>query len=467
MASVGPPTVVASTPQSAQAPSIPANGRKKSAPRVGVLDQLSYSCRMATKRLAQSTPVGHIWDNMNWIRKVAEQILGRKDAQENGTCATVFPLFGARSEDMKTADLLASYQRAPPLHVDDILTTPAENQRLNEAFKHAVLRIIVAHGPPGFARFSKQVAQDVVRSEDQIPVHKTEVAPLPTMNINESSIVGNADVFEAMFTELGHDVNSQKFFDEVRIVAGDQLSISNARSLTASRIGHDRPSQAYANVVGLLGLFHGQIHKTFGVLQTHWGSQTRGANDPGSLSFHNTVLNRKPIVLSSLPPYRTCKDLIDVSLYSRVLLCLERVAGISSLERYASTVDYETLRTHAGKIVDEYASTRAVEELREAREERFEEWSESLDGEADGSDFKSSAWCTAGDMVFENAVLFMRDALVLRKFNDAIKSGDSGRLVLILKILALSYRGCGRTKYAYEMLHLIHNIKYVWPPALR
>ncbi|KAH9912367.1 uncharacterized protein B0H18DRAFT_1127286 [Fomitopsis serialis] len=74
--------------------------------------------------------------------------------------------------------------------------------------------------------------------------------------------------------------------------------------------------------------------------------------------------------------------------------------------------------------------------------------------------------CT-GDMVFENACLFLRDALVLREFSDAIKAGDSGRIILVLKVLALSYRGSGRTKYAQETLHVIHNLTHIWPKPLR
>ena len=39
--------------------------------------------------------------------------------------------------------------------------------------------------------------------------------------------------------------------------------------------------------------------------------------------------------------------------------------------------------------------------------------------------------------------------------------------MLVLKIWAFSFRGNGRTKYAHEMLHLIHNIKHVWPKETR
>ena len=66
-------------------------------------------------------------------------------------------------------------------------------------------------------------------------------------------------------------------------------------------------------------------------------------------------------------------------------------------------------------------------------------------------------------MVFENAILFMHDALISREFTDAIKCGDSGRVILVLKIWSLSFHGNGGTKYAYEMLHLIHNLSHVWP----
>jgi hypothetical protein len=60
----------------------------------------------------------------------------------------------------------------------------------------------------------------------------------------------------------------------------------------------------------------------------------------------------------------------------------------------------------------------------------------------------------------------MRDALILREFSDSIKSGDSGRILNILKDLVFLYRGAGRFKYAQESLLLLHNLLYIWPPNL-
>jgi hypothetical protein len=70
-------------------------------------------------------------------------------------------------------------------------------------------------------------------------------------------------------------------------------------------------------------------------------------------------------------------------------------------------------------------------------------------------------------MVFENAQLALRDMLVTREAADAIKCGDSGRVISVIKVWALGFQGNGRSKYAYEMLHLLHNLINVWCDEIR
>jgi hypothetical protein len=57
-------------------------------------------------------------------------------------------------------------------------------------------------------------------------------------------------------------------------------------------------------------------------------------------------------------------------------------------------------------------------------------------------------------------VVLIAQSLIAREFNDAIKVGNS-KILLVLKTcgsqLPRKRLGNGRTKYAYEMLHLIHN----------
>ncbi|KAI0723617.1 hypothetical protein C8Q76DRAFT_767461 [Earliella scabrosa] len=445
-----------------------ANSSIRSGRSAGLLKLLADACMREARERARNSVLAHVWDNVNFLFKVAEQVIGRKDSQQNGTCATVFELFNAAPDDMQTSELVDSFAHAPELKIEDILLTPEENTALTERLEHTVLRIIVNHGGEGFARFRKDILDTTPSTADKIPLHQTEPMPLPAMNIDESSTTGNADVLTEIFSALGQDMSTPEFTRTVKILCGDQLSISRIRSLLANRAGHDSFAHSFLWAVCMPGLFHYKMAATHGIIEHHWGSSM---TTPGSLWFNNTRLDRKPIVLSSLPPFRTCRDLIFVSLYACVLHCLSLVSECASPEDYAKNVSIEELRAHAKLIVARYANAQVAQKLRSQREAELRERESDIDGLDDDSETTPPAEDTAtthsGDMVFENAVLFLRDALVLREYNDAVKSGDSGRVLTVLKLWTSSFRGSGRTKYAHEMLHLIHNLTHVWPEPLR
>ncbi|KAI0733259.1 hypothetical protein C8Q72DRAFT_935280 [Fomitopsis betulina] len=195
---------------------------------------------------------------------------------------------------------------------------------------------------------------------------------------------------------------------------------------------------------------------THGFMEMFYGHNTSPRN-PGSLAFHNNLLDRKPIVLSSLPSFRECRDLAFVSLYARVLHCLELVSKVEDLSDYATHLDFNQLKTHVAEIVTRYADGKTVDRLRTARTTELREWETRGESSARASEASRDASSgsteasevphdlTQGDMVFDNAVLLLRDGLILRLLTDCIKCGDSGRVLLVLKVLALYYRGCGRT----------------------
>ncbi|EJF62114.1 hypothetical protein DICSQDRAFT_44032, partial [Dichomitus squalens LYAD-421 SS1] len=433
----------------------------------GLLRKLSTSCRASAATRAHTAPFGLVYDNINFMFKVAEQILGRKDSQENGTCATIFALQQASLSDMKASHLLERFNAAPPLSVQDIIHTPAETTLFRQSLEHTILRVIVSQSPL-FERFRDAVHSCLPATDNKIPVHKTDVYPLPAMHIDESSITGNAEVIDTIFTDLGFDVNALEFGELAKLTFGDQLSISRLRSINANRAGHDALHRSFSSLVFGPGFFHHQMTLVHGIMETHWGDPQAGSQSPASLHAINTSLDRKPIVMSSLPPYRVCRDLIFTTLTGSLLHCLELVSRCESLEDYAANVEFEELQNHVTEIYDTYVRPTVASTLRQARHEELECGQEGEHFDTPPTPLHSSqANITAGDMVFENMCLFMRDALVLREFNDAIKGGYSGRIIRTLKILALMYRGSGRTKYAYEMLHIIHNLTHLWPAPLR
>ena len=72
-------------------------------------------------------------------------------------------------------------------------------------------------------------------------------------------------------------------------------------------------------------------------------------------------------MLSSLPSFRECRDLAFVSLYSRVLHCLELVSETEDLSDYAAHVDFYQLKAHAGEIVTRFTDGKTVDRLGTAR----------------------------------------------------------------------------------------------------
>ena len=443
--------------------------------RLGTLEALSVSMRRAARNLAASNLYGLVYDNINMLWKVAEQIIGRtslfsessfviwmgpliwpSDSMENGTCATIVSLFRANLKDLNAIELERRFSVAPELTVGDIMLTKDEYTFHRKCLIHAILRVAVQFGGPQLQVFRKDLHTSEPKSDFRIDVHKSEIFPLPAMNINEASTIGNAEVVNAVMEELNVDMSKPKFCENLKLVAGDQLSIARLRAVLAARAGNEGGASSLRWALFIPGLFHCKIAATNGFLQTYFGHPNRDLKDPASLSSHNTLLQRKPIVLSSLPPFRTCRDLIFVSLYARVLHCLLKVSGAQSLKSFSDGLTWSVLCSHAEAVADTFTDGRSVDNLRRSRRQ-MDEAQREAHGTQEGPQGLS------GDMIFENAVLFLRDGLILREFSDAIKSGDSGRVLLVLKLWAFSFRGSGRAKYAYEVLHLIHNITHVWP----
>lgn len=129
-------------------------------------------------------------------------------------------------------------------------------------------------------------------------------------------------------------------------------------------------------------------------------------------------------------------------MYALVPHCLLPLVGGKALNDFATIESYGALKALCKELMEKYMDTKQVAKMRDER-------SASPDS------------TTAGDMVFQNAALF------LRELTDAIKAGDSGRVPLALKIMSFSFRGNGRSKYATEMLYFAHNIAHVWPQCLR
>lgn len=417
----------------------------------GTLCQLSESMLNMARSIASTGLCFTVYDNINMMFRRSEQVIGRHDTQENGTCATLIPLYKAKLEDLHVDDFRVQYLSAPKLKLSDIMHTPEEMKSFKANLIFTILRIVVNHGGPEFEHFRKELDKNQPCSAEKIDLHKTSIHPLNSWPIDEATICGNIEVDEAIRKTLHlNDDDVPDCSKRLRFHAGDQLSLARFRAIENIRAGQQTGFNAFFGSTWIPGLFHAKMADMLGLLQTHWGKPNTGTRNPGSLWFHNTRLGRLPITLSSPPSFRVSRDLAFVSLYARILHCLLLVSNVPSLEEYTTKfTTWDELVQHAEAIYSQFTQANIVSQLREEREN------------------EGQSKPTEGDMVFENAVLFLRDTLISREFTDAIKAGDSGRVVLVLKIWALGFRGNGRTKYAHEMLHIIHHLTNILTAKVR
>ncbi|KAJ7807573.1 hypothetical protein B0H14DRAFT_3091231 [Mycena olivaceomarginata] len=366
---------------------------------------LSDSMRDMARSVAATGLYAASYDNINMVFRAAEQLVGkmyeveiRSDSQENGTCSTIWPLWKAALEDMSIDELNKAFGTAAPLSIKDILLSAPELELMDKCLKHCIL----------------PADESLPVTADQIELHQTPLHPTPAWNIDQSTIIGNDEVVDAIHTELG--VKGKSHWSRVvKFFAGDQLSIARLRSLLNIRAGHEGGYSGYGWGVWIPGLFHAKIADMHGFLLPIGELPIVVPAIQGH--FHSiTHISPRPILLSSLPPFRTVGTWFLYH-YTPVLHCLLLETNKTTLDECADSIEtFTELESIAAAIQKKYANA----EL--------------------------------------NASLLLRDALISREFTDAIKAGDSGRIVLVLKVFACSYRGNGRTKYAHEMLHLIHNL---------
>ncbi|KIK02511.1 hypothetical protein K443DRAFT_6141 [Laccaria amethystina LaAM-08-1] len=151
----------------------------------GTLRQLSDSMCAQAWQIAATGLYSNVYDNINMMFRSPEQIIGHHDTQENGTGATLIPLFKARIEDLKTVDYQAQFLAAPRLKLTDNLHTPQVKKHLI----FTILCIIIKNGGDGFQKFEGKLKDQQPATSKKIELHKSDLHPLLAWKIDESSII--------------------------------------------------------------------------------------------------------------------------------------------------------------------------------------------------------------------------------------------------------------------------------------
>ncbi|KAJ7061273.1 hypothetical protein C8F01DRAFT_1210307 [Mycena amicta] len=386
-----------------------------------------------------------IWDNLNIAFRVGQERTDSRDHFDNGTTATMIPLFGVKPGDLPLS-LLSPLKTATPnleFRLDlDYLPTPTACKALQDAHIWHLEDILLTQFPELRDKFQSVLTPPP--TDIAIPVHKTEQFPLPAMEIDESTIDGTIQVVDTIMRTLKLDTPEALEKHGVVFGAGDLLSLELLLKASGSRReSKDMVENLSTYVKGSLGLFHAKMAGFKCIGNEYWG--TPNSSSPWSLWRVNTLLGRKAITAGwkakKLPPYRPITELIlDISLPANILDAFRIHCGRHELDDWVSCVtSYSEITELAHKVYRKLCSAREAARLRALPE-------------------------SERDVPLENIILFNRDALTMRVLRTAVKAGHIGMVITVLRHWMVMFRGSGRMpKYANALFHVLIDLPTMHP----
>ncbi|KAK7026366.1 hypothetical protein R3P38DRAFT_3395839 [Favolaschia claudopus] len=291
----------------------------------------------------------------------------------------------------------------------DIRPTYSQLRDLRDDFSKSIVELLINNnGNYDYVRDAAELQHTAYRPPP--PGYKTQEFVLRTTKIDEGTTEGTIQVNENIYLEqLEYGIHD---LDDIAVPSyNDQKTNALIRAAQLQR-RHDLSAILRLDHLQLApGFFHTELNLSWMILRTHRGN---GA-DLGSLQYFIGLL-AKTRLGSDKPDFETL-----VSLLMQVL-----------------TVEtgMPLLLDVAGRIYDKYAS-----------------------GIMDPSSSSNS------DHTFRNFQLLMRDTLIFYNLQNAISSGDFGRVEILLGTLTMMFTGGGCPHYKTELLYFLQNLRKVWPES--
>ncbi|KAJ7811323.1 hypothetical protein B0H14DRAFT_2606589 [Mycena olivaceomarginata] len=231
-----------------------------------------------------------VWDNLNIAFRVAAERLKAKNHFDNGTTATVIPVFDPATGGNARHGTLP-FSMKPPRErtlpvldwtAEDTLPSPQSAEELSRCCFWQLKRLALEH-IPGISDSLKKALEECPEIF-QIPLHKTEQYPLPAMNLDESSLEGTLEVYFTILRHLGLDDEALEahglMFDD-----GDLLTDSLKEKIESARRNSTTPIASMRASVRRWGLFHAEMAGGRLTVNEHWGK-------PSSLWAENQIEKR-------------------------------------------------------------------------------------------------------------------------------------------------------------------------------
>lgn len=238
----------------------------------------------ALKRIrqdVQNKPWFLVYDNINFASRKSDQWIDNADAFESGTTATVVMTDSYIMSD----SIRPLYQW---LCIQDLIPNEDSVAHIQAVSEKILIDVL--------ERSSKtyEVCCRSTPAHTPLTKVKTITHPLPSMCIDQASVVGNLEVLTTVMEKMLR-LRPEWFNAECKVViAGDQLTVSRISTAMIYKAIDVSPYHRLQYAIPMLQLFHLQMTFCGLILQTHWGS----TKQTGSLQFNKLLLKRKRVSLT-------------------------------------------------------------------------------------------------------------------------------------------------------------------------
>lgn len=415
------------------------------------IEKLSAAKHTAMKRDLFIEDKEHVasYDNLNIRMNKMEQRLDNKSITDSGTAATVYVIEKQElpSPSPTAYRALWEEQSRNPITAFQILEreSDAAVRTIRTFNKWRVLDVLLNSGK--FNRELYHFDKDPVFSRpaaiEQLPRGKEYVLTqymLDTAHIEEVSLEGNLRCLDEWTRQLGlADVEKRKKLSHEKLFfwMGDQLTVSRIRSLQKTRARELNCWHRLENIISCFGWLHAQMALEESIHRQHFATGT------GGLKHAFDLLQRKGLQSAATQGnfHQRVREAYYHILEAHIRNVWTVVGEVNDLAELR-TRSPEELDALADKIVDEFASTGAY--LQHKRKPKKKQ-----------------------DHVLMNQILCIRDLLDYVNLDDAISTGDIGRVLDLLPRILFRYHSGKNWKYVIEVLEFLQGLDKEWPVDLR
>ncbi|KAI0090786.1 hypothetical protein BDY19DRAFT_1035348 [Irpex rosettiformis] len=415
-----------------------------------MITSLSKSANEEVRKLAKTKVFALAYDNFDMDFKSWSSTIEKPgDTLKHATSALIFPLaHGVAPEDLRHC---ASLWRTSPLNPG----IPHEQKRVTSAWKHLFTppdadrarqrrEILAWHFRNALVTHNKAFEQfqsnlGMPETILQIPVTKTTHIPCRAMDIDQSTVDGQAEILESLFTQANigdpSDVSGvEDISDYVVLVHGDLGTGERLHGSQDSRSIERTPVRGLRNPLFVMGLFHLQMAAADAIWRMFIKPKSQ-RTEPNCL--YQQACKIRPHDsgrIGSQPGFRLMHDLILQCASARILdvwrVAINKLSH-SSLESFADSSSWSDIVELSHDLVKGYLD----QPLR-------------------------------GDQEFRNNTLILGRLLDYVELTHAMKHGDIGRVEATFLKWVFIFKSVGKHKYASQLIKTMNDLRFVYPARL-